>query len=145
MSLVHKILYIVVLCGTCISPAAYGQLEPRIHVKVPFAFHVEDKEFPAGEYTVKASSGQTAVLLQSTDYSRAQVVLTNSAETHTVAEQSSLVFNRYGTEYYLSMIWLAGSNSGRQLTPSRQEKELAQKSADPGKTILAGTLTPSKH
>lgn len=145
MSLVRKILHFVALCGTCISPAAYGQLEPRIYVTVPFDFHVGDKEFPAGEYTVRASPGQTAVLLQSTDYSRAQFVLTNATQARTWVERPSLVFNRYGTECFLSTIWLAGSNTGRQLSQSRQERELAQKSPEPGKSILAGTLTPSKR
>jgi hypothetical protein len=138
MSLFSKIVKLVVVSGTCILPAAYGQTD--IRVAIPFAFHVNDKAFPSGEYSVKANSGQTVVLLRSADHSRAQFVLTNAVQAPTPVEQSRLMFHRYGTEYFLSTIWLPGSYTGRQLPPSRGQMELARKHAAPERTTLVAKL-----
>jgi hypothetical protein len=142
MSLFCKIVKLAVISGTCILPAAYGQTP--IRVAVPFAFHVNDKEFPSGEYLVKANSGQALMLLQNTDYSRAQFVLTNTAQAPTQVEQPSLIFHRYGTEYFLSTVWLPGGNTGRQLRPSRRQMELARKHAAPESTILVAKVSTKK-
>jgi hypothetical protein len=42
----------------------------------------------------------------------------------------SLVFHRYGDEYFLSEIWPAGSSTGRGLPKSRAERELKRKAQD---------------
>jgi hypothetical protein len=35
---------------------------------------------------------------------------------------AKLVFHRYGSTYYLSQVWAAGTNNGRQLAKTRQER-----------------------
>src|SRR5438445_13881115 len=125
MSLFSKLVKWVIVSGTCIAPAAYGQTP--IRVTIPFAFHVHDKEFPSGEYLVTASAGQTAVLLQGADHSRAQFVLTNAVQAPSPVEQPKFMFDRYGTEYFLSQVWLPGTYTGRQVPASRRQMELARK------------------
>ena len=142
MSLFRKIVKWIVVSGTCILPAAYGQTD--IHVTVPFAFHIEEKTFSAGDYLVKASSGQSVVLLQSTDYNHAQVVMTHAAQAPTPMEKPTLMFQRYGDEYFLSTVWLPGSYTGRQLSPSRKQMELARKLSAPERAILVGKLETKK-
>ena len=142
MSLFHKIVKLLVVGGTCILPAAYAQTD--IRVTIPFAFHVHDKEFPSGEYMLKASSGQALVLLRSTDNRHSQFVLTNAAQAPTSKEQPSFMFHRYGTEYFLSTVWLPGSNTGRQVPSSSRQMELARKYAAPEKTTLVGQLAIKK-
>jgi hypothetical protein len=38
------------------------------------------------------------------------------------------VFNRYGDQYFLSQVWIAGSDTGRDLFQSRNERSLAKES-----------------
>ena len=142
MSLFSKIVNWVIVSGTCILPVAYG--ETAIRIAIPFAFHVNDKDFPSGEYLVKASSGQSVLLLQSNNYSRAQFVLTNAVQSPTPVEQPRFVFERYGTEYFLSTIWLPGGNTGRQLPPGRRQMELARNYAAPETTTLVAGLATKK-
>jgi hypothetical protein len=142
MSLFSKFVNWVIVSGTCILPVAYGQT--NIRVAIPFAFHIADKEFPSGEYLVKASSGQTVLLLQNRDHSRAQFVLTNAVEAPIPVEQPRFVFERYGTEYFLSTVWLPGGYTGRELPAGRRQMELAQKQASPDRTTLVARLATKK-
>jgi hypothetical protein len=54
--------------------------------------------------------------------------------------ESKLVFNRYGDHYFLSQIWEAGDNAGRELMKSREERqlerELAKTSNGPEKVAI---------
>jgi len=142
MSLFSKIVKWVIVSGTCMLPAAYGQTP--IRVAIPFTFHVHDQEFPSGEYLVKASAGQTVVLLQGADHSRAQFVLTNAVQSPGLVEQPKFMFDRYGTEYFLSQVWLPGSYTGRQVPPTRRQMELARKSAAPETTTLVAAIAKKK-
>jgi len=45
--------------------------------------------------------------------------------------QGTLVFNRYGNDYYLSEVWPAGGSTGRELLKSHTERELARKAQEP--------------
>jgi len=39
--------------------------------------------------------------------------------------KTKLVFSRYGDQYFLSQIWMAGNEAGYQLPKSRREVEVA--------------------
>jgi len=142
MSLFLTIVRLVAVSGTCILPAAYGQTD--IRVAIPFAFHVNDKDFPSGEYLVKASPGQSMLLLRNSNYSRAQFIMTNAAQSPDPVEQPKFLFQRYGTEYFLSTVWLPGGYAGRQVPPTRRQMELARKSAAPESTIVVAELARKK-
>jgi len=40
------------------------------------------------------------------------------------SQQTKLVFTRYGDQYFLSEIWMAGTTVGQKLPKSRREREL---------------------
>jgi hypothetical protein len=140
-----RLLRSMVLLGALVISAAYGQPGPRINVNVPFDFQIGEKAYSAGPYTVKAGPAATAVLVQSTDMRRAQFILTSPAKARTSISQPSLVFKRYGKDYFLSEIWLARSDTGRQLPPGRKETELARwLSAPDGQTVLGALERPKR-
>jgi hypothetical protein len=39
---------------------------------------------------------------------------------------TKLVFNRYGSHYFLSQVWALGDSTGQLLKPSRAEREIAR-------------------
>jgi hypothetical protein len=64
-----------------------------------------------------------------------------------IVEVGSLVFSRYNDRYFLSKIWMTGTDSGRDLAPSRTERELTRrlaKSAPKPGTEIVAVLGPPK-
>ena len=116
------------------SASAKAQsLEYRLTANIPFDFSVAGKKLPAGTYWVnraQQSQGDTVVLIRSTDGHSNITRLTIPVMAVKPMRIGSLVFHRYGDEYFLSEIWPAGSSTGRGLPKSRAERELKRKAQD---------------
>lgn len=104
---------------------AQAQTPRQVEINVPFAFSAGKAKLEAGSYTLRKLSDR-ALVLRSNDGKRS--VLINAPLTGTMARSkrsSSVVFNRYGNEYFLSQVWLTVDH-GRQLFPTRAEEESAR-------------------
>ena len=115
-------------------------LQYRLTADIPFDFSVAGKKLPAGKYWVnraQESSGDLIVQIRSTDGHSSISRLTIPVFAVNPMSKGSLVFHRYGDEYFLSEIWPAGGQTGRELPKSRVERELARKAQDSG--IAAAT------
>ena len=132
------------LCLAATLPAAFGQTSEMMTADLPFAFQVNDKAFPAGKYRITAGSGQAAVLLQSDDYKQAVFSLSNAVYGAKTCEIPTLVFRRYGDRYFLSQIWLRGSDVGRALRISRSEREVARNWSKPSIEAVAVARPPNE-
>jgi hypothetical protein len=133
------------LCLAATLPSTFAQSGQPLTVDLPFGFQISGQQFPSGKYQVTASPGQTAVLIRGVDCKRATFSLTNGIQSGTASEKSTLVFHRYGDRYFLSQIWLGGSNSGRVLMTSPAEREVARrlaKSTPNSATEVAAVLGP---
>jgi len=111
---------------------AGSAIAQTIHVRanVPFNFSVGNKTLPAGAYDIKTVSSDTKVLLlQARDGKSGMIVGSNAAEALERAEKTKLVFNRYGSQYFLAEIWVGGATFSRQLPKTSREKELAKEVA----------------
>jgi len=117
-------------------------LEYKIGANIPFDFSVADKKLPAGKYWIsRAQQGQgdTILDIRSAKGNASVVRLTVPVNTLYPMRTASLVFNRYGNEYFLSVVWPKGGSIGRALTKSRVERELERKSQD---NQVAATTAP---
>ncbi len=112
---------------------AQGQSPYVIRVNIPFDFMVADKKLPAGEYSIGRAqqySTESVLLISSVD-DRVQVFrLTSRVETQSPNDEGTLVFHRYGDQYFLFQVWPAGASTGRILVKSRSEHEIEQKARD---------------
>jgi len=128
--------FLLMLAATSVN----AQSNLRLKVNVPFEFSVRDKLFPAGEYTVR-SRAQGFLLIESVGLRAAQVFRTSATQAGATRNQSSLVFNRYGDQYFLSAIWTAGRSTGFGVRKPDAEKGLIRarhesaKSASEGQTV----------
>jgi len=120
------------LCLAVSLPSAFAQPSQMLTVDLPFAFQVNNKQLPAGKYQVKAEAGHAVVLLRGVDCKQAVLSLTTPIDSKKTRGDSTLVFSRYGDRYFLSQIWVGGSNSGRGLPTSAAEREVAQRWAKSG-------------
>ena len=108
------------------NAAAYSQTVNR-KVNIPFKFVVHDATLPSGEYTIATlGMGSDAISIRNSEQKEQSLKLSHRCESLKTSQQTKLVFHRYGNRYFLSQIWVAGDNAGRELTKSRQEVEVAQ-------------------
>jgi hypothetical protein len=63
------------------------------------------------------------------------LIMGNHATSAVPSETSRLVFRRYGDQYFLAQIWMAGETSGHELPISRREAELA-KNQQPSEDVI---------
>ncbi len=102
--------------------------EPLATVKVPFAFHVGDSELPAGSYEIGnvAMNAMRIVNIENRNMAVAvsPIPITRNAPS---SQPAKLVFNRYGSDCYLSEMWPPGALTGRAIPKSDREIELAKK------------------
>ena len=122
-------LFRIAVCAAllALASAAMGQTRPGdVVVDVPFAFNVGAQTLPAGHYIVAAMDDAIRMFNSQTN---GLYVPTHSA-TRTASDGSKLVFHRYGDTYFLSAVWVAANTTGRQLFPSRAERDLATRKAE---------------
>ncbi|HYX27378.1 MAG TPA: hypothetical protein VE863_02330 [Pyrinomonadaceae bacterium] len=105
------------------AAVANGQSKGRMVAQVPFDFVVNEKTLSAGEYRVGAidQSGGTIAILNANG---ATLRTAHSKERGNRDTTAKLVFHRYGNTYFLREVWMAGEQSGRELSMSRQERAI---------------------
>ena len=121
-----KQLLIVVSSLLLAVGSAFAQ-SSRLVADIPFDFVVGNKVFPAGQYDVRSigMSGST-LHLQNTDQKEGMFFTPNYCSSAQPQSESKLVFDMYGSHYYLSQIWTEGYDQGRELPKSSREIEEAQ-------------------
>jgi hypothetical protein len=119
-----------------------AQTSSRVEVKVPFDFAIGEVLFKAGTYSIKKVSDNTLAIrqLDSKTTKLVDAPLTIGSRDSKAGER--LVFNQYGTQYFLSQVWLS-SDTGRQLftsgaeTKAAREYKLAHNDAKPERVEVA--------
>jgi hypothetical protein len=93
---------------------------------IPFDFTVREKVLPAGTYQIQRLGEQADVLVIKNikDNHEQEVLLTQSTTALDVYSRTELVFQRYGDRYFLSKILIEGRQIGREVIPSRAERQL---------------------
>ncbi|MCA1603107.1 MAG: hypothetical protein LC776_16220 [Acidobacteria bacterium] len=120
------------LMVAAISVNAQQLSENKIAVNIPFDFAVGETKLLAGKYTLRriiSTSSADQVLIQNAEARMdMHTGITRPNRATETQRQSKLVFNRYGDQYFLSQVWMAGSDTGRDLFQSRNERNLAKES-----------------
>lgn len=126
----------LLLIVTAISVAA--QSSRSKNTTIPFSFTVGEKTLPAGEYTIEPYRRDYSLvwLVKSRDGHSSVLFNTNSVQTVRTQKKDRLVFRNYGGQYFLSQIWTAGGNSGRELVVQRPKDELAKNNAEPNTIVI---------
>lgn len=112
---------------TTVASAQGQSLANPIRANIPFNFSIGDKELPSGKYSVgraRQNSDDTVLSLADVD-GRSKAISTSSPTlTSRVKDNPTLVFHRYGDQYFLFQVWPAGETTGRQFSKSRREREI---------------------
>ena len=135
-----KNLIAVVTLGLMLAAPALAQTA-SMKVNVPFDFIVNGKTLPAGEYQVDTlSTSASTIAIRNAEKSAKLVALTNGCESSEAADNSKLVFHRYGSEYFLAQVWTGGSTEGRELPRTKAEREIARSNQPTGEVVAIAAL-----
>lgn len=130
---------VAVLAALLAAPAMMAQ-GTRVVADIPFPFHVNDKTFAAGEWTLTKteSAGVHLWILKDREFRSVMLFATNYAY-RPLSSDTLLTFNRYGDQYYLSEIWTPGE-VGSYLPPGKKEKALPLAGVKAERTVMFARL-----
>ena len=93
-----------------------GPMYDRVIVTLPYPVVVQEKTLPPGEYTIEEHRSTTnsgiVHIMSDTGMTLEATVTSIPALDNKTPEDTSLVLNRYGNEYYLNKMWIQGKNYG---------------------------------
>src|SRR5258705_11416264 len=129
------------LCAAVVS--ANAQLSNPIRARIPFDFNVGDKKLRAGEFTFSRLSGLSDSKLMSVSSADASAHVFQStfgAQVLTPKNKSTLVFHKYGDQYFLEQIWSGGEQEGMQVPESRSERTIRRQLAQTQQGNMSGKV-----
>ncbi len=122
-----KVLTMIGLLAAFAATAPAEDLYPAVKANVPFSFMAGGETFPAGEYMITGHHAPGILLVRGADNRAIAAVRVNWTYAKTRQPKTSLVFNRYGNDYFLTQVWTAFRSLGFQLPKSQRERELVAK------------------
>lgn len=108
-----------------------------LRVHIPFQFNVGDKVLPAGQYLILAPQGATLKILGPNGTAALAVI--NEVGGQRPDGPGMVDFNCYGQRCFLSQVWTARTETGKEVIKSALEKELASAKEQMAVIALRGT------
>lgn len=115
---------------------AQSESQWLMKVHIPYDFSVADQSFPPGVYNVYTVTAARIIRITNVDGKHTAIVNTQLNYNGAGSPNSRLVFNQYGSQYFLTQIWSAGEDLSRNLTPNPKAKKLADSGALPRTTTV---------
>ena len=122
----------VAMFATTITVASVrAQNAGNFAVTIPFAFAAAGKTLPAGDYYVRRrlNGAQVVMRIESKKGWMSIYVPTHGVQSTEIQNESKLVFNKYGEQFFLSQVWVAGRSSGEELNKTSRERILQRELA----------------
>lgn len=118
-----------------------------LRAKIPFDFIVRGKILPAGTYEIKRINGSAECFEISNVEQKKELSVFNTDPVDVAREpkRDEIVFHRYGELYFLSEVLTGGEQSGREATPSRQERAVKRELASNGDKVEPQTVTVAEY
>ena len=118
--------FALVLGGVTAASAQFN-FGSALRVNVPSEFVVEDKVFPAGEYSIfqtpSTTDSSTNLILRGRN-GRSMIMNTMIARSNEAATSTHLVFDIVDGTHFLSKIWLKGEITANEIPKSSFERRL---------------------
>ena len=120
---------------------ANAQTSGRFHI--PFQFIMEDKMLPQGDYSARIDSySQRIELISGKGVTMTYLAQNTPPRPGASASTDQLVFYKYGSVCVFRQIWRAGATQGRELPPSKVEREMARRTPENPATEVAVRVRP---
>ena len=124
--LVNGLAILCLLGGIGVKASAQIYSDETIIADIPYDFVVRDQTLPAGKYTFKVAddTNLNLLVLRSEGGKTAVFFQTLYVQANEPPRQTELVFDKVGDTYFLSQIWLEGSNTGDEVEKTKAERKL---------------------
>ena len=109
----------------------------NMQATIPFDFQIGNTVFPFGEYSIRHSGGVLFVKQTSGAHKGGMFLTVGEDRPAGSTAAGTLLFNRYGSTYFLSKVWSPESKEAKATPKSPREKELARHIGQPGTTTVA--------
>ena len=142
ISKVRATLLAIIFAGAPLSPASHAQdLKTAVIVNVPFAFQNGSQQLPAGRYTISTDYQHIATIQ---GLARSGFAMTGSDEDRQPAKTTEVVFDKYGDQYFLHEIWVAGDTSHTYFPTSKAERREISSNRTAPSTVVVAALEPPR-
>jgi hypothetical protein len=118
-SMLRFVVILALVVGFSETQAA-AQNKRMLVLKAPFSFVVENQKVAAGTYWITLQDGWLQI--QTADGKAVASVLTLPVSSQKPEGNARVVFHQYHDLYFLSEVWLAASQRGRQTLETREEQ-----------------------
>ena len=125
-------LFLTVSSVACVLSVPLFAEPFSVKADVPFAFVVNGKTMPAGEYTMDAGRLSPGVLMVRNSESADDAIALGQPQGASYMAKTTtpeLIFNRVGDRYFLSQVWTGFNGNGIEVSPSRDQKKAAREQA----------------
>ncbi len=137
---------VTIFFATVAVASVRAQDAGNVAVTIPFDFAVSSKTLPAGKYYVRRSIEGPRVVIQirGKDDTQSIYLPIHPVQGSDIQSESKLVFNKYGDQYFLSQLWIAGRSNGEELGRTSRERslqrEMARRTTKPEAIAVTGKL-----
>ena len=115
----------VLMITLSLSVGAFAQEVRYLKISIPFAFQVDNRSFPAGDYEVHWVSSR--LMIATPDRKVTGLFVEMLAPHRDASTRNYMRFNKYGEKYFLTEVSVAGQDSTHEVEKSKLEKELASR------------------
>jgi hypothetical protein len=133
---VYKILAITTLILVTMVVGASAQEPTRTkNVRIDFDFYAGKKLMPAGDYIVSLMQNgntQKLILVQQQDGNSQAIIASVPNRNKTDLKPGAILFNKYGSQYFLAGVQLGGSNILHSAIKTRAERNILREIAKNG-------------
>ena len=105
-----------------VTNVAFAQSHSKAKADVPFAFTVDQKSMPAGQYSIVEISG--GVMQVRNDSTNASLAVIAQHEESLKPQNPRMVFHKYGDRYFLAEVWGGSGDSGMEFPVGKAEQEM---------------------
>jgi hypothetical protein len=142
ISKVRAIFLATILAGAPLAPASHAQdLEGTVIVNVPFAFQNGSQHLSAGLYTISMDYQHIAIIRGELG---SGVAMAAFDEDRQPSKTTKVVFRKYGDQYFLDEIWVAGDTGHTYFLPSKQEKLEISANMTATTSVVVAALEPPR-
>jgi hypothetical protein len=115
-----------VACFTLLAAASSFAQKGLLQADIPFEFRVGNTVLPAGHYFLHPQASPDLMSIECVERKAGVMVLTDGVGVKKATDTGELVFNRYGSTYFLSIVESPGYPQAREVRKSSAERQIAR-------------------
>jgi hypothetical protein len=113
---------LIVAAGLISAGSALAQQTHQVAANIPFNFTLNGRSLPAGHYTIGTESNSPTVLRIEDRDDSVYVMTMALPDSSEQQADNTVLFHKYGNQYFLSSVRVSGSSMNCHLQTTKQEK-----------------------